>query len=232
MRHYAGPFALVLCAAAAGCGGRAYVSTKRADLVLVDRERPPGEMRAAIVRALEGRKFAAESEEPGRIVARLDKGDRQLRVAVEYTPAQYKVTYVSSRGFETRPGPDGEVFVEDRWFKWVKGLRARIGEELEASTRRADRAARPERDSGPPAERPRAEPSPVAAPAPPALPLPALPAPPALDLRLRHQETHGSSRITCCVNGARYVCPDQESFQRCMGLSPHDCARDEGRSCN
>src|SRR5690348_14721217 len=34
----------------------------------------------------------------------------------------------------------------------------------------------------------------------------------------------GSQSFTCCVNHAKYTCPDQASFQACSTLSAHNCA--------
>src|SRR5262245_26212568 len=124
------PFAVLLIVALVACGGAKFVPTSSADAVLLAKPETPAEVRAAVIRALENRRFTTESEEAGRVVARLDKGDASLHVAVEYTGSQYLVRYLNSTGLMTQPGPSGTTLVEDRWVSWVKGLKARIKEEL------------------------------------------------------------------------------------------------------
>jgi hypothetical protein len=44
------------------------------------------------------------------------------------------------------------------------------------------------------------------------------------------QQSHtGTSSFTCCVNGARYTCPDDAAFRACVTMSPsHGCTRAGG----
>ncbi|MBK6464330.1 MAG: hypothetical protein IPF92_25515 [Myxococcales bacterium] len=64
----------------------------------------------------------------------------------------------------------------------------------------------------------------------PALPVP-LPQLPAGGVNVSRSSTQGSQTITCCINGAFYVCPSQEAFKKCMRLGPHECTRDPSKSC-
>ena len=100
--------AALLALLLAACG-TSYTSTRVADPVLVAKSDSPAEVRAAVVRALAARKFIAKSEEPGKIVAELDRGSEKLVVAVEYSSTQYLVRYVSSSGLKTKPGPGGDL---------------------------------------------------------------------------------------------------------------------------
>lgn len=248
-------FGLGLALSASACG-TAYSSTKVADPVLIARAQSPAEVRAAIVRAMDGRRFSPKSEQPGLIVARLDRGDVKLEIAIEYSGTQYLVRYVTSSGLKTKPGPDGDVLVDEHWAGWVKGLKSRIGEELLAPAKEANAAAKRERDYQLMLEQHRtaqaqanaaaaaqangaANPGPdtPASPGPavpfviqPVIPIP-MPQLPGGSVNLHHSSTSGSQTITCCINGAFYVCPSQEAFKKCMSLGPHECTRDASRSC-
>ena len=237
----------------AACG-TSYTSTRVADPVLVAKSDSPAEVRAAVVRALAARKFSAKSEEPGKIVAELDRGSERLVVAVEYSSTQYLVRYVSSSGLKTKPGPGGDLLVDEHWAGWVKGLKSRIGEELLAPAKEAAETAKRERDyqlmleqnrtaqaqANAQAAQANAQPTePAPAPAAPGivpvviqpvipLPLPTLPMP-AGNVNVQHSTTSGSATITCCINGAFYVCPSQEAFKKCMSLGPHECRREPGK---
>src|SRR5215468_2508631 len=82
-------------------GSTHYVSTKAPDSVLIADAQSPAEVRAAVVRALALRRFTTESEQAGRVVARLEKGSERVRVAVEYSGQQYAVRYIDSAGLKT-----------------------------------------------------------------------------------------------------------------------------------
>ena len=58
----------------------------------------------------------------------------------------------------------------------------------------------------------------------PTLPVP-MPPVPAGTINLSH------SSFTCCINGAYYVCPNQEAFKKCARLGPNECTRDTSKSC-
>jgi hypothetical protein len=249
--------AALLALLLAACG-TSYTSTRVADPVLVAKSDSPAEVRAAVVRALAARKFIAKSEEPGKIVAELDRGSEKLVVAVEYSSTQYLVRYVSSSGLKTKPGPGGDLLVDEHWAGWVKGLKSRIGEELLAPAKEAAETAKRERDYQLMIEQNRTaqaqanaqaaqaqapgNPQPTApAPAPAApgivpgviqpmitLPLPTLPVP-AGNMNVQHSTTSGSATITCCINGAFFVCPNQEALKKCMSLGPHECRHEPGK---
>lgn len=249
--RFVAPLAVALAFVA--CGGATFTSTKAAEPVLIAKSESPAEVRAAIVRAMQSRRFSALGEEPGKISARLDKGDITLDVDIEYSGTQYVVRYVKSSGLKTKPGPAGEVLVDDHWAGWVKGLRARIGEELLVPAKEAAETAKREREyqllleqhktaqaqaNAQAAQQPQApapgQPQPAPGQPPiviqPVIPIP-LPQLPAGGINLNHSSTQGSQTITCCINGAFYVCPSQEAFKKCMSLGPHECTRDASKSC-
>ncbi|MFO0639243.1 MAG: hypothetical protein U0183_08520 [Polyangiaceae bacterium] len=263
--RFVGPLAVALAFVA--CGGATFTSTKAAEPVLIAKSESPAEVRAAIVRAMQSRRFSALGEEPGKISARLDKGDITLDVDIEYSGTQYVVRYVKSSGLKTKPGPAGEVLVDDHWAGWVKGLRARIGEELLVPAKEAAETAKREREyqllleqhktaqaqanaQAAQAQSQPAQPSAPGNPVPiqPTMPMvqqpepghpgpppglipniPTLPVPmppvPAGTINLSH------SSFTCCINGAYYVCPNQEAFKKCARLGPNECTRDTSKSC-
>ena len=243
---------LAITCTLAGCG-TSYSSTRAADPILIARSESPAEVRAAIVRAMAARKFTAKSEEPGKIVARLDRGATSLDVAIEYSGTQYALRYVNSTGLKTKPGPAGELLVDDHWAGWVKGLRARIAEELAAPGKAAAETAQREREYQLTLEQNRtaqaqanaqaaqaAQPVPTPAEAPPQQPqppspgsfLPPIVVAPVIPLPLPQPPAGGinlqQSSFTCCVNGAHYTCANREAFKMCVRGG---CTRDNGK-CN
>lgn len=230
-----------------GCG-TSFTSTRSADTALIGRPESPAEVRAAIVRAMEFKRFVPESEEPGRIIARFDHSGAQLQVAVEYDAAHYTVRYLSSAGLETRPSPSGEVLVDSHWASWVRGLRARIGEEIKAPAKEAAESARRERDYQLMIEQQRtaqaqaeaqaaqanaAQGDPDQAPPPPApagnviiqAVIPVLPLP---SVNFKGSSKTVNQNFNCCINGASYTCPNAEALNQCATLSPNACTRNPG----
>ena len=103
----------------------------------------PAEIRAALIRAMERRKFTAEKEEEGRITAHFQKSDRSLRVVVEYTPTQFGVRYVDSAGFgEAKDPTTGAAVVDTRYDDMVRTLEKVIVEELRRPAKEAAAAER------------------------------------------------------------------------------------------
>ena len=91
----------------------------------------PAEIRSALVRALDHRKFVAEREEEGQITARWEKKDQVAHVAVEYTPTQFGVRYLDSRGFgETKDPASGALMLDSHYDDMVASLEKVIVEEL------------------------------------------------------------------------------------------------------
>ena len=226
----------------AGCG-TSFVSTRLAEPVLVARPQSPAEVRAAIIRAMAFRKFSPEAEEEGRIIAHLDKGgDTRLHVAIEYTPSQYSVRYLSSTGLQTETAPSGEVLVEKRWVSWAKSLNSRIAEELQVPARQAAEAARQERDyqlmieqhhtaqaqaeaqaAGAAAGQPAAPSGPTAGQVFGAGSVVLQAVIPTGGINLHAGSYH------CEVNGVKYTCPSQDALNRCTQVGPSGCTRDPGQ---
>lgn len=227
----------------AGCG-TSFVSTRTAEPVLVARPQSPAEVRAAIIRAMAFRKFSPESEVEGSIVAHLDKGDARLQVAIDYTPTQYSVRYLSSTGLQTETAPSGEVLVEKRWVSWAKALNTSIAQELLVPARQAAEAARQEREYQLMIEQQhtaQAQAAAAAAGAP--GPEQAAPSGPtagqvfgAGSLVLQAVIPTGGGGIDlhagsfhCEVNGVKYTCPSHDALNHCTQVGPSGCTRDPGQ---
>jgi hypothetical protein len=102
----------------------------------------PPEIRAALIRAMERRKFSAEKEEEGRITAHFQKSDRSLRVVIEYSPTQFGVRYVDSTGFGETKDPAGAAMIDVRYDDMVNALEKVIVEELKRPAKEAAAAER------------------------------------------------------------------------------------------
>jgi hypothetical protein len=105
-----------------------------------------GQVRAAVVHALASRKFVAEGEEPGKIVARYERDGKQARVAVEYSQTQFGIRYLASANMGESHDPAGNVLVDDMYFVWTKALDRTIQDELKKMSKDAAAAARADRD--------------------------------------------------------------------------------------
>lgn len=219
----------ILWTLSAGCEP-SFVPATQADAILLEGQEP-SEVRSAVIRALLNRKFKTESEEAGKIIARLDKGDITLKVAVEYSGTQYLVRYVSSEGLETFKSPSGELQIEDRYDSWTRGLKKVIDKELKRPAAERAEAERNRREYELLLARAKsgvAEPSAGGEPAAPS-PLgvagailgsvPVGPVNVGGDASVKHSQ----QSLTCCINGAQYKCPGQDAFDKCMTSGPSAC---------
>ena len=219
---------LALALAAASCG-TSYVSTKTADPVLLEGQ-DVAEVRAAIIRAMKLRKFKAKSEGPGMIVAKLERGDESVEVAIEYSSSQFLIRYLASEGLETAK-VEGEVMIESAYASYTKKLATVIEKELQrpAAERAEAEANRREYElmlaraqSG--ADQQPAQPSGGGDPVGPTVggileQVGSKVGPVQLDGSVRHSE----QSLTCCINGATYTCPGQDAFNACMTKGPSQC---------
>jgi len=228
-----------------GCGTSYYSPPQ--DPVLVANPEQPAEIRAAIVRAMGDRRYVAEQEQEGRIVARHERGDATLRVAIDYDGAHYQLHYVNSAGYKTQPAPDGTMVIEARGMKEMKALEAAIGREIARPAKEAAEREKHEREyrlmieqqktaraqanaqaaeANAQAAQQQNQVQPVVVPI--AVPVPAGGG---ASFSSRTSTTQGSQSITCCINGAFYNCPSQDAFNQCMSANPAACTRDASKSC-
>jgi len=151
------PLALLLGA----CGGHTLRSAEAPHVELIAASFPTTEISAALIRALEKRKFTIENEHDGRLLARFQKGGQSIHVAVEYSTTQFGIRYLDSKGLGERKNEAGTLMVDSHYDDIVGKLDKVIAEELkrpakerDAAERRAARAAEaqatavaPEQDS-------------------------------------------------------------------------------------
>jgi len=128
--------ALVLAGALAAACGRRAVPLTTTTPVLLQSQVEPEAMRAALVRALDARRYTTESEEPGTIVARFSHRGLMLRVRIEYGANDYRITYLDSAGLGYVQRPDGSQMISPHYERYVAQLQQTIDDEI----------ARPERE--------------------------------------------------------------------------------------
>ena len=127
-----------------GCG-RGVVPLSTTTPVLLAAQTDPELLRAAIVRALDARRFTTESETPGRIVARMSSRGQMLGLAVDYSATDYRITYLDSQGLGYRVGADGQAMISRHYDRRVAQLRQTIESELERPEREAREAVEEQR---------------------------------------------------------------------------------------
>ncbi|MCB9596857.1 MAG: hypothetical protein H6719_29310 [Sandaracinaceae bacterium] len=141
------PRALILVLAVAGaaaCGGA--IPLNPTSPVLLTSETDPTELRAAIIRALEARRYTTESEEPGAITARYQRGGTMLRLRFDYSATDYRITYLESTGLGHAIGPDGNAVISRRYPGWITQLQRTINSEMGREAREAEEAAEEQRN--------------------------------------------------------------------------------------
>ena len=241
-------FVLGMVLGVAGCGHgiiAAHQSTPR----LIAEAQEPYMIRAAVVRALQARRYVAEADVPGRIIARYESGGMWFRVAVDYSPTQFQINYIDSAGLETYvEASSGALMIDGRYGRWTARLAQSIDVELERPYREAAQAAAAQREyelavareTRRAAEAQRDEQLIRAQPAPPAPPpvvvqpvipvvVPDVGLGGGVNVQRNYQNSSSSQTLTCCINGAYYSCPGQAAFQECMSTGPSPCTRDASR---
>jgi hypothetical protein len=219
---------LALALATASCG-TSYVSTKTADPTLLEGQ-DPAEVRAAIIRAMKLRKFKAVREEPGVITAKLERGDETVEVAIEYSGSQFLIRYLGSEGLETAKVGD-ELMIDDAYSAYTRKLSAVIEKELARPARERADAERDRREYELMLARARAgtdrpaqasggggEPS-----GPNVGNIIEQVAPMVPQVEVGGSVRHSEQSLTCCINGAKYLCPGQDAFNQCITNGPSAC---------
>lgn len=112
-------------------GGEVVTFAPSPTTVIVTGSEGEAELRAALARALESRRFALESSEPTRLVARLSARSVSVRVAIDLAPQQIVISYLDSNGLEV-----DEARQSRRYDGWIRSLADTIEAEI----------ARPERE--------------------------------------------------------------------------------------
>ncbi|AKF09892.1 hypothetical protein [Sandaracinus amylolyticus] len=131
----------------AACGARLVPLTPQR-AVLFSSSFEQEAVRAAIIRALAASDYVAESEEPGRIVARYERRGVILRVEIHYDATRYEIVYLDSAGLSQQTRPDGQVMISANYQRRMQQLTSRIDDEVGRPEREAREAAeRTEREA-------------------------------------------------------------------------------------
>ncbi|MEM9862950.1 MAG: hypothetical protein AAF938_15250 [Myxococcota bacterium] len=128
------------------CGGGvvAFNATSGAMVTQTDQA---SEVRAALSRALQQRRFTIESEAPGELVARLDHRSISLRVRIAYSPSEYRIEYLDSVGLDYQVDPEtGRAMISRRYPRYIQRLEREIVSELGRPAREAQEAIEEQRE--------------------------------------------------------------------------------------
>lgn len=210
-----------------------FVPAKNAEPILLEGQ-DVAEVRAAIIRAMKLRKFKPQREEPGKIVARLERGDEMIEVSIEYSSSQFLIRYLSSDGLETIK-ENGELLVDDAYDSYKKKLAVVIEKELQRPAQERAESERNRREYELLLARAKsgadntAQSSPGGSPvAPPSIGQgvgqiidaagPAVP-----QVQVNGSVKHSEQSLTCCINGSKYLCPGQDAFNACLSNGPSQC---------
>lgn len=244
--------AIVLSTALGACGGGKFMPPPAEPSLLAAPE-SPAEVRSAIILGLADRKFRTEGERNGKILAHYSHGPSGLRVLVDYDGSHYTVRLIATRGYKTkneggemlvekrvtgalrnlhtaierelaRPAKErAEAERAQREYEMRMQAARTAQAQAEANTANANLQAQqmaqeppppPMGDDGTP---PSDDEMNGAAPTWDAQYQEA----PAVQVQVN--TATAVSNVTCCINGARYTCPDQASFQACASMNPSGC---------
>ncbi len=243
--------AAAIVASALGCArGPRMVAFQPTQQTLLAQASAPEDVRAAIVAALQRRRFTPLSDAPGMMTAsREDRRGLSLQVQIVYDAQRVEITHVTSGGFARDEDPEtGAPRIERAYASLMVGLSRSVEQELEAihasrrdalqqqrdhELRLADqrrRAAEADAQAQYLRSQPVPEPEPAyAAPTYGQLPIPPgmIPTPNVAPVQLQGGAQVGSSQqsFTCCVNGRYYECPGRDAFQQCARSGPSACER-------
>ncbi len=135
---------LVLGLVGVGCGAR-LIPLRDQGAVMLPQPVQETEMRAAIARALQARRYTVEQEQPNKVVARLDARGTVLRLNIEYSATQYNIQYLDSQGLNYSVSPQGPM-ISRSYANYVEGLRRAIQDEIGRPAREAAAAVQAQRD--------------------------------------------------------------------------------------
>jgi hypothetical protein len=228
-----------------GCGS-SYMQPPAEPSLLAQPEAPT-DVRAAIVLALADRKFKTEAEEGNKIVAHYQRKESGIRVVVDYDGSRYTVHLLGVRGYKTKQ-ERGEYVVEKRVGSALKGLYTAINRELARPAKERAEAEKKQRDYEMQMQAMRTSQAQAEAQSataqqqpqdqggqgggeegeqgPPnagwdatfkvTVPLPQIHPP---QVQTQTSVYSGS----CCINGAKYSCPNAQAFQMCSSMNPSAC---------
>ncbi len=104
------------------------------------------QVRDALARALAARRFSIEAEEPGALVARYDRGAIMVRIRIDYSATEYRITYVDSVGLDFQIDPaTQQAVISPHYGRYVTALDRVAQRELQRPAREAQEAQEAER---------------------------------------------------------------------------------------
>lgn len=104
-------------------------------------------IRDAIARALAAERYVVEGEQPGVVNARFDHRGISLRLAVRYSPSEFRIDYVDSQGLDYMIDPEtNQPTISSRYPRYVQNLDRTIRSELGRPAREAAEALEQQRE--------------------------------------------------------------------------------------
>ena len=128
-------------ALAVGCGGGSVAVLSPQTVGAVPGN--PVQTVQAILAALPRRGWAAESVQPGRIVARLLAGQRRLRVDIRHDAQQVAIYYVDSDHLAARIEPTGHIYAHPKVNAWIRNLSMDIAASVATTAQSAGAIGQP-----------------------------------------------------------------------------------------
>ncbi|MEC7519362.1 MAG: hypothetical protein VYE22_05815 [Myxococcota bacterium] len=127
---------VVMATLAVGCGRRG-VPLRTTTAGAIGGRHAPGDVRAALFRALEADQFVVEQEAQNQLVARYTRGRITLRVGIAYNPAGYQIQYLDSAGLRHSVDRGGAAWIHPRYDRMITHLQRQIDEEIARPLREA-----------------------------------------------------------------------------------------------
>ncbi|MEM6954432.1 MAG: hypothetical protein AAF411_11055 [Myxococcota bacterium] len=128
------------------CGGGVVAFNATSGAMVTQTDQAP-EVRSALARALQQRRFTIESETDGELIARLDHRSVSLRVRIVYSGSDYRIEYLDSVGLDYQVDPEtGRAMISRRYPRYIQRLEREIVSELDRPAREAQEAIDAERD--------------------------------------------------------------------------------------
>lgn len=121
------------------CGGRV-VPLSPTISGIVSQTQDPVEVRAALSRALQSRRFTIESQAENQLVARMDHRGRVFRVQIDYDATGYRMSYLDSVGMNYQVSETGQAMIHNNYNRYMARLERTIQDELGRPAREQEEA--------------------------------------------------------------------------------------------
>lgn len=121
------------------CGGRV-VPLSPTYSGIVSQTQDAVEVRAALSRALQSRRFTIESQAENQLVARMDHRGRVFRVLIEFDATGYRMSYLDSVGMNYQVSETGQAMIHRNYNRYMARLERSIQDELGRPAREQEEA--------------------------------------------------------------------------------------------